>query len=239
MIVNSPFVVAGDLSADDLEDYYSRTIAPAVRAMHGRYFRARPNQPVTVLLFRDEASYNHYTRELFGDSGVSVYGYYKPSIRTLVMNIGTGSGTLLHELTHALFDFEVRDPPTWINEGLASLHEQCRFRTDERGPWIEGLVNWRLPGLQTTIRQGRLRSLEELVAEQDFRGALVGTNYAQARYFCLYMQTHGVLEEFFRDYRDHRADDPTGAAAAKRAFDDKSWADIDRDFQRWVLTLSQ
>ena len=119
--------------------------------------------------------------------------------------MATGDGTLLHELTHALLDFEIPDVPVWLNEGLASLHEQCRFRGDADGPWIEGLVNWRLEGLQQVIRQGRLRSLDSMIEEPDFRGPLVGTNYAQARYFCLYMQQRGVLEKFFRDYREHRA----------------------------------
>ena len=74
-----------------------------------------------------------------------------------MLNLGTGTGTLLHELTHALADFDVPDMPDWLNEGLASLHEQCRFRNDEQGPWIEGLVNWRLDALQAVVRQSRLR----------------------------------------------------------------------------------
>jgi hypothetical protein len=207
--------------------------------MQARYFRSRPDRPITVLLFDGEASYNRYAREWFGDSGVSIYGYYKPRERTLLANIATGGGTLLHELTHALIDFEMSDVPVWLNEGLASLHEQCRFRTDENGPWIEGLVNWRLEGLQRVIRQGRLRSLAMLVTEPDFRGPLVGTNYAQARYFCLYMQQKGVLERFFRDYRDTQSRDLDGSEAVRRALDGTRWADIDRDFQRWALRLSR
>ncbi len=239
VIQHAPFVIGGDLTEDELEACYADTIAPAVRAMQQRYFRSRPHEPVTVLLFRGEASYNRYARELFNGDAVSVYGYYKPSVRTLIMNIGTGNGTLLHELTHALMDFEMPDVPVWFNEGLASLHEQCRFDSDERGPRIEGLVNWRLEGLQTVIRQGRLRSLAALMEDQDFRGPLVGTNYAQARYFCMYMQRQGVLESFFQDFRDHRAEDPDGVATAARAFGGRSWAEIDRDFQRFAVALSE
>lgn len=238
VIVRPPFVIAGDLSERELTACHSETIAPAVQAMQVRYFRSRPHQPITVLLFSGEASYNRYSREWYGDSDVSVYGYYKPNERTLLANHATGNGTLLHELTHALIDFEMDDPPVWLNEGLASLHEQCRFRTDADGPWIEGLVNWRLEGLQTVIRQGRLRSLAELVEERDFRGSLVGTNYAQARYFCMYLQQQGLLAEFFHDFRDHRADDFAGSAAVMRAMRGRSWEQLDRDFQAWVLALS-
>ncbi len=238
VIARPPFVIGGDLSEDELAHCHADTIAPAVEAMQRHYFRSRPFEPITVLLFAAEASYNRYSREWYGDSGISVYGYYKPNERTLLVNHATGNGTLLHELTHALFDFEMDKPPVWLNEGLASLHEQCRFRADADGPWIEGLVNWRLEGLQTVIRQGRLRSLLDLVEERDFRGPLVGTNYAQARYFCMYLQQRGKLAEFFDDFRECRADDPAGTAAVVRAVGGQSWEDLDRDFQQWVLELS-
>ncbi len=241
VIVSSPFVVGGNLTRQELNDWVQRTIGPASRAMANCYFDKPPTRPITVLLFRDEDSYNHYASAIFGDEGLSVYGYYKPNLRTLVMNIGTGGGTLVHELTHALIDFDFPDVPDWFNEGLASLHEQCNILTDESG--IEGLENWRLAGLQKTIRDGRLRSLETLVHDDDFRGAEVGLNYAQARYFCLYLQRDGnprgqnVLPEFYRRLREGREADPRGAAAVREAFPDLSWAELDHDFQRWALEL--
>lgn len=199
----------------------------------------RATQPVTVLLFTSEARYNAYCRRLFGDAEISIYGYYKPHLRTLVQNVATGSGTLLHELTHALIDFDFPAAPHWFNEGLASLHEQCRFRNDADGPWIEGLVNWRLKGLQEVLRQGRLRSLAELVEDAEFRGPLEGTNYAQARYFCLFMQHQGLLERFFHRFRQQHASDPSGASTIAEVFDGRSWSELDRDFQRWVSELAQ
>lgn len=239
VIAQSPFVLGGDLAREELEAWHADTIVPAVRAMQLRYFQTPPDRPVTVLLFRGEQSYNRYCRTLFGDSDISVYGYYKPNVRTLVLNVGTGSGTLLHELTHALMDFDFPEAPDWLNEGLASLHEQCRFRTGAGGPWIEGLVNWRLKGLQEVIRQGRLRSVGELVADANFRGPLVGTNYAQARYFCLYMQHKGVLEEFFRTFRGACKSDPRGINSIAKVFGGATWPQLDHDFQQWVAALSE
>jgi hypothetical protein len=239
VIVRAPFVMAGDMRETELETWHSDSILPAVRAMQNRYFKTRPDRPVTLLLFTGEESYNSYARELFGDSAISVYGYYKPNVRTVVANTGTGGGTLIHELTHALIDFDIPDVPDWFNEGLASLHEQCRFRSDERGPWIEGLVNWRLPGLQSVIREGRLRPLTTLIESDDFRGPLMGTNYAQARYFCLYMQHKGVLEEFVRHFREQRDRDGRGTSSVAHVFGQDALARLDRDFQRWVLELSR
>lgn len=239
VIERAPFVLAGDLTAAELSQWHDQTVAPAARAMAATYFRTAPSAPVTVLLFSGERSYRHWARELFGDEEVSHYGYYKPTVRTLVMNIGTGGGTLVHELTHALADFDFPDIPAWFNEGLASLHEQCRFRESADGPWIEGLENWRLPALQTAIRKGELRSLRSLAADDDFRRRLVGMNYAQARYFCLYLQRQGKLTEFYRQVRAGQRDDPLGVRAVAAVFADKKWDELDREFQAWVLTLSR
>jgi hypothetical protein len=239
VLVRSPFVLGGDFHRDELHAWHRDTIVPAVRAMQASYFQTRPNQPITVLLFRGEQSYNRYSQKLFAEAGISQYGYYKPNSRTLLLNAATGSGTLLHELTHALVDFDFPAVPDWLNEGLASLHEQCRFRTDDSGPWIEGLVNWRLKGLQEVIRQQRLRSLVSLVEERNFRGSLEGTNYAQARYFCLFMQQRRLLEGFFHAFRRNHHSDPKGLATLAATFDEKTWQQLDHDFQAWVLELAE
>ena len=237
VIVRSPFVIGGDLGEDELAAWHAATIRPAVRAMQCRYFQTRPTQPIIVLLFRGDQSYNRYAQKLFGESGISIYGYYKPNQRTLLMNLETGNGTLLHELTHALVDFDFPEAPDWLNEGLASLHEQCRFRDGADGPWLEGLVNWRLKGLQEVVRQGRLRSLASLVEDPDFRGPLEGTNYAQARYFCFYLQHRGVLEKLYCTFRADHARDARGLASIAEVFPNTRWHELDQDFQRWVLEL--
>ena len=230
-------MLAGDLDEAELEAWHRETIAPAMLAMSHELLDRLPSQPITVLLFSGESSYNHYAEKLFGDRSVSIYGYYKPSSRTLVMNIGTGGGTLVHELTHALVDFDFSEIPDWFNEGLASLHEQCEFRDGEDGPTIAGLENWRLPGLQKAIRAGRLRSLESLLTGDDFRGRQQAMNYAQARYFCLYLQREGLLPKFYRTARRMHADDPHAVGALAAVVPDFSWTELDRTFQDWVLTL--
>ncbi len=74
----------------------------------------------------------------------------------MLMNVGTGTGTLVHELTHALIKPDFPQVPSWFNEGLASLFEQCTLDNGD----ICGLPNWRLPDLQNAIRKNELRSLE-------------------------------------------------------------------------------
>jgi hypothetical protein len=234
-IVRPPFVIAGDLTQAELETWHKQTIAPAATAMARSYFRTLPDQPISVLLFRDEEGYRDFARRLYRDEGVSIYGYYKPRERVLVMNISTGGGTLVHELTHALIAFDFPRVPDWFNEGLASLHEQCRFRSDQSG--IDGLPNWRLPLLVEAIRGGKLRSLESLIGGDDFRSGQVGLNYAQARYFCLFLQHRGLLERFYRRFRDGQKEDPLGLAAVREVFPHYTWERLDDEFRHWAIEL--
>lgn len=237
VIVAKPFVVAGDMSLDELTQWHMQTIYPAATAMASRYFEQRPDRPVTVLLFATKDSYEQYAYQLYRDQGISVYGYYKPREHTLVMNISTGGGTLVHELTHALIAFDCPDVPDWFNEGLASLHEQCRFRQDAGGPWIEGLINWRLPRLQQELAAERLSPLADFAADDNFRGEREAVNYAQARYFCLYLQRRGLLEKFYVQLRANIEEDPQGLQAIKAVFPNRSWGEIDAGYADFLREL--
>ena len=229
VLAEPPFVVAGNLPAEQIRTYAEASVLRPVRAMQAGYFAAPPDKVITVLLFKDEATYRDSAARLLGDAEVPHFGYYRHADRTLVMNIATGTGTLVHELTHALIAFDWPAVPLWFNEGLASLHEQCQVRPEE----LIGLPNWRLPALQEAIRQGRLGSLAELVAA-DFYGADRGLNYAQARYFCQYLQHRGLLSRFYRDYRAAR-DAP--AVQTIESVCGQTIAEVDQDMRRWVLTL--
>ena len=146
------------------------------------------------------------------------------------MNIRTGGGTLVHELTHALIVYDFPAAPTWFNESLGSLHEQCRI---EPGRIVGMDSNWRLPSLQKALDAGKLRSLRDLMTKGDFYGPLRGLNYAHGRYFCVYMQNRGVLGDFYRRLRD----DPAKPVDAAEAVLGESIDVIDRKYRQYVRTL--
>lgn len=231
--VDVPFVVAGDLPPAELDGIVRRTIRPAAAALWKKYFDQRPNQPITVLLFAEGDSYRAWAKTLFGDTSPPHFGYYRREIRTLVMNIRTGTGTLVHEMVHALAEPDFPDMPDWFSEGLASLYEQCTLADGD----IRGLVNWRLPGLREAIGKNSLRSLKSLVTVDDFRGDREGLNYAQARYFCMYMEGSDRLVKFYKLFRDRRKQDATGMASIERVFDGRDIAAIERDYLAWLSRL--
>lgn len=232
VVVRPPFVVAGNFQARQVGAYAEQTIAAAARAMWASFFQTKPDKVIVAYLMRDEKSYREWAKKLFDDEDVSYYGYYKPGERALVMNIGTGGGTLVHELTHALIVYDFPDVPTWFNEGLGSLHEQCNLADDH----IVGLVNWRLTGLQEAIRAGKLRPLRDMLEDKDFYGKDRGNNYAQARYLCQYMQEKKLLPTFYKYYRENHAGAEAGVKAVEHVSGQKI-EDVEKDYIAWVKTL--
>jgi hypothetical protein len=224
------------LPAAELEAWRGETIEPAVRAMTSAYFATTPSEPVVVLLFATEAGYREHAARLFGDREVSRYGYYRPHLRTVMVNAECGPDALVHELTHALMAFDFPAAPEWLGEGLASLHEHGRIRDD--GGEILGLPNWRLGALEDALRQGRLPPLRSLLGAGSFRGPDERLNYARARYFCMYLQSRGVLRACYRACRAGRQRDPTGEQAVAALFPGLSWEQLDADFRAWLGRLT-
>jgi hypothetical protein len=239
MVVHSPFIIVGDYNREKLTSFYTDLIQPSAAALGRMYFVNKPDTPIVVWLFRDEKSYAHHAERLYGDKNVSVYGYYKPDKRALVMNMNTGGGTLIHELTHALAVYDFPGQPDWFNEGLASLYEQSIWIGRGEQQQLIGMANWRLPKLQEAITAKQLPTMTLMMKEKDFRGANVGRNYAQARYLCMYLQEQGKLGEFYRRYRDNRLNDPHGIASLEKTLGATAMATLDADYQKWVMNLKR
>jgi len=225
-------VVAGDVPESELDHWHRAAIQPAHHAMAASYFVAPPTEPITILLFASERGYRDTAARLFADREVSRYGYYRPHLRTVLVNLEAGCDGLFHELTHALMAFDFPDAPEWLSEGLASLHERARLRDD--GKALDGLGNWRLAVLQEALRENRLPPIQTLVAGGDFRGPGERLNYAYARCFCLYLQDRGVLRACYRACRAGVAADPSGAAAVASLFPSLSWEERNADFLGWL-----
>jgi hypothetical protein len=232
-VVAPPFVIAGDGGQRQLERYRDGTILAARRAFRATYLEREPEEPILIFLFESEGPYRRLAKKWFDDEDVAHFGYFRHD-NIMLMNVATGTGTLVHELVHALMKPDFPGAPGWFNEGLASLYEQCTLNGDS----ITGLVNWRLPALQSAIRQDKLRPLRELIEDPKFyRDDLVGLNYAQARYLMMYLQETGKLRAFYTECRDHHDEDPTGLKSLEKAIGPQSLDAFEIDWRAWVLSL--
>ena len=235
VVFQPPFIVIGDESPQMVKRRAQGTVKWATDKLKEAFFAKDPSSIIDVWLFKDKRSYDHHTRTIFGDYPDTPFGYFSPSQNALVMNIATGGGTLVHEIVHPLVAANFPHCPAWLNEGMGSLYEQC----GERGGKIVGFTNWRLSGLQQTIRKGLLDSFYELchTTTPQFYGVGSGTNYAQARYLCYYLQQKGLLRTYYHSFLQNRQKDPSGYETLKKVLKIKDIRQFDKQWQRYVLSL--
>jgi len=238
IVVQPPFVVIGDEPADVVKEHSERTVKWAVDKLKQDYFTKDPKEILDIWLFKDSASYERNALALFGAKPTTPYGYYSGTHKALVMNISTGGGTLVHEIVHPFIEANFPDCPAWLNEGLGSLYEQC----GELDGHIHGYTNWRLPGLQKSIGAGSVPTFKKLMSmearafyDDDDRG----TNYAQARYLCYYLQQRGLLTKFYREFHAHQKTDPSGYKTLQRILRTRDMNAFKKKWENYVLGLRQ
>jgi len=235
IVLARPFVVVGDESAAKVRARAEDTVSWSVEQLKATYFAKDPKQILDVWLFKDETSYNQHAKTLFGEKPSTPYGYYSSADKALVMNISTGSGTLVHEIVHPLIESNFPKCPAWFNEGLASLYEQCG---SEQGQ-IHGYVNWRLSGLQRSIKAKRLPTFDALchTSTKEFYADESGTNYAQARYLCYYLQEQGLLQTFYRQFVKDARRDPSGFETLQSVLGERDMEQFQKRWQTYVAKL--
>jgi hypothetical protein len=235
LVIQPPFVVIGDDPAEAVERRADNTVRWAAERLRAELFDRDPERILDIWLFKDDASYRTHAKQLFGAEPGTPFGYYSPAHGALVMNISTGGGTLVHEIVHPFVAADFPRCPSWLNEGLGSLYEQCG---DHQGH-IWGYTNWRLAGLQKAIEAKRVPSFETLCSttRDGFYNADPGTNYSQARYLCYYLQEHGLLVKFYRQFRADWQADPTGLETLKKVLKEDDLVAFQAKWEEYVARL--
>ena len=152
------------------------------------------------------------------------------------MNISTGGGTLVHEIVHPFVEANFPDCPAWFNEGLGSLYEQSGTVDGH----IYGYTNWRLRGLQNGLSRKVVPTFEALtsMSDREFYREDTGTNYAQARYLCYYLQEKGLLRKFYREFAANAKTDPTGYKTLQRVLRERDMMAFQRKWTAFVQKLT-
>jgi hypothetical protein len=101
-------------------------------------------------------------------------------------------------------------------------------------------VNWRLPDLQDAIGNNTYTSLESLfkLNDEQFYGDKSGFNYAQARYFCMFLQEKNMLKKFYRTFRDNFSEDQTGRKFVVSVLG-QNMKETEKEFIKWASSLSE
>ena len=121
-------------------------------------------------------------------------------------------------------------------EGLGSLYEQ----SGEIDGHIHGFTNWRLSGLQKAIKTKTVPTFKKLTSTSrtEFYRDDTGTNYAQARYLCYYLQQKKLLTRFYKDFLANHKTDPTGYKTLQKVLRERDMNAFQRKWQAFVLKLT-
>jgi hypothetical protein len=235
VVVTPPFVVIGDGDPAEVRARAEDTVVWAVKRLKEAYFEKEPVEIIDIWLFKDKKSYETNAEKLFGSRPDTPFGYFSYEHQALVMNIATGGGTLVHEIVHPFVAANFPRCPTWFNEGLASLYEQCGQERSE----IHGYTNWRLAGLQAAIRKKKVPSFKMLssTTTEEFYKKDKGTNYAQARYLCYYLQQQGLLKKYYHAFVKNQRDDPTGYKTLQKILNRKDMDKFQQEWEQFVMKL--
>jgi hypothetical protein len=235
VLVQPPFVVIGDGPASEVQRRADDTVKWTVDKLKQDYFTKDPAEIIDIWLFKDAQSYEKNTQLLFNEKPTTPYGYYSPDHRALIMNIGTGGGTLVHEIVHPYMEANFPACPPWFNEGMGSLYE----RVGEENGHIYGYVNWRLPRLQKEINEGNVPAFETLMAmdANTFYADRTGVHYAQSRYLCYYLQEKKLLVKFYKEFYAHQKTDPSGFKTLKQILGESDMLQFQKRWEKFVLGL--
>lgn len=236
IVVRPPYVLSGDLSAERLQKLHAEVLVPVGRALHTSYFDRRPTEPIAVVALSDEGQFAGYVERDGGPLRNCYSGFYLRERRRIVVNAGSGTGTLAHELTHALAHVDCPQLPEWFDEGLAALHEECVFTKDRLR--LQGRPNWRFEALQAALKGGPPPSIEALMRSGRVRGGDEAVAYALARSFCLYLQERGLLGDYYRKLKLTVDRDPSGVLALKDLLHADSLGPFESDFRGWLRSRS-
>ena len=235
IVLARPFVVVGDESPAVVRRRAKNTVLWAVERLKKDFFTKDPDDIIDVWLFKNKESYEEHCEQHFGAKPHTPFGFYSSRHKALIMNISTGGGTLVHEIVHPFMAANFPECPSWFNEGLASLYEQCG---DNDGR-IWGYTNWRLAGLQRAVDNRTVPPFERLcgTSTRQFYDEDRGTNYAQARYLCHYLQEKGLLVDYYQEFRRSVDDDPTGYKTLVRVLDEEDMTAFQKEWEGYVNEL--
>ena len=203
--------------------------------------RAGSSEIPIVFLFKDRDSYVHGLRAMgigaaLGNAGGTDnlrngYHFSAPGVSFILINYhdnyGFGLAVFAHELTHALIRMEYPAAPIWLNEGLATMFENCKVEG--------GQLRYRFGESLPRARRNGVLPLARLFAatNQDFADSGHTPFYDAAELLCRYLQTRNVLIPVYLEMRDGRGKGVNGSESVARLAGGSLEA-LEKNWHEWI-----
>jgi hypothetical protein len=159
-------------------------------------------EPVHLILFRDQASYDRYLEHYFRGAPARRALFIKGSMPGWVFAYQNTDYEidLRHETVHALLHSELPNVPLWLDEGLAEYYEVAADRRVYESPYLS-TVKWEASFLRVPSL-GALEALHDVsrMGQADYRAAWSWVH------FMLHgpPDAHRALVDYLADTREHR-----------------------------------
>ena len=201
---NNLFVI-GNTDAEKL-----RQLAVWLEFFHGAFARLVSRNvldssvPTTVILFRDDASFQPF-KPLYQGRPANVAGYFQPGddVNYIAISLDPSDGnpfsTAFHEYIHGHVNDNIPGAPVWLNEGLAEFYGSLQFTSGEAVLGTPLTYYIRLLRQQEPLPLSTLFSIgtsSEHYNEADKSGIFYGESWALVHY--LMLGERGKQEQFKR-----------------------------------------
>ncbi len=198
----------------DLDPRYVRIVQANAEAfynnMAGKYFSSGWNGPLKIYYsktpsetFKLLCKHGHNKRGSNIKARISCYIHKTPAIYTHQFSKEgnrIGLGTLFHEITHHFVRLNFKDPPTWLNEGLAcflgneTVIVKGQVTLGQPSPWQERRLKEQL---ERGIRPNIKRLLP--MSQKQLYNWPIGYHFSRAVVYWLYEE--GKLEKYLQNAR--------------------------------------
>ena len=182
----------------------------------------------TVFLFKDRDSYVRGLQAMGisaamgsgSESGNLRNGYHfsAPGVSFILINYhenyAFGLSIFAHELTHALVRMEYPTAPIWLNEGLATMFENCKVE----GGQLRYAFSSSLVRMQRSLRSGNALPLARLFksTNRDFSASDHLPYYDAAELLCRYLHSRNLLIPVYLEMREGRSMGENGSETVAR-----------------------
>ena len=223
------FTVVGQVREKDLRRVAVRL--EEYRVALSRMLPAGPTDasaPTTVIVFRDDATYQPFKPRFQGQPATFVAGYFQPGVEVNYITFALDSdqtrgsnATLMHEYTHLLVNNYFRAAPLWLKEGLAEFYSTARLSNDHRRVSTGAAPLMRVQRLRNS-QLIPLRALFEVdqaspyYHEPDKRGLFYAQSWALAHY--IFNRDAGARRSRLPGFVELLASNVAPADAFKQAF---------------------
>lgn len=190
-------------------------------------------EKISLYLYRDLDSYQRGEfRPPPWSNGIAIYDRKAVAIPTM-KETAQMLRVLSHETTHLLFVSYFReahrDPPSWVNEGLAMLEEADSPTKPETSQWYQSMV------AMDSRKWFRIDQFLEINPTKDLHDdkSMVAEWYVQA-----YSVTHFLVRKHsrlqFKSFCAALRDGKTSAEALKSVYHYRTTADFEQKWRQWL-----